>query len=203
MTSSLLPSLLSYLLGSIPASYLVVRALKGIDLRTVGSGNLGATNTFRAVGWKGGVFVLAIDVAKGFVAAAFVSRLVEGSLSAETARVFCGVLAILGHMFSPFVRFRGGKGIATAAGAYVAIAPLPCLVATGVFSLAFGLTRIVSVGSMAGALSLPLAVWLVGAWKGSFDSAVFLFSLAISLVILLKHRSNIRRLRAGEEKRLF
>jgi glycerol-3-phosphate acyltransferase PlsY len=195
--------LASYLLGSIPFSHLITRWTAGIDLRRFGSGNLGASNTFRAVGWKGGVAVLLLDVGKGFTAAFFFSRLAGPAVGPEAGTLLCGVAAVLGHLFSPFMRFRGGKGIATTAGAYLALAPLPLAVAAAVFVAGLGLTRIVSVGSMAGAVVLPVAVWALGAWRDGFRPLVFWLSVALSLVILVKHRSNVKRILDGTESRAF
>ncbi|HEU4699771.1 MAG TPA: glycerol-3-phosphate 1-O-acyltransferase PlsY [Gemmatimonadales bacterium] len=184
----------SYLLGAIPTSYLVGKTFRGIDLREHGSRNLGATNLYRTMGWKFAVPVGLFDAAKGAVPV-----LVFGPL-ASPAKLFalvCGLVAVLGHVFSVFVRFKGGKGVATAAGVILGLSPLAvglCLVvwAALVFS-----TGYVSVGSIAAAAVLPAAVWLVDPDSRRF---VPIFAVLAALIIWF-HRANIARLVKGTENR--
>ena len=188
---------LAYVIGSVPTSLWVGRAVYGIDLRTRGSGNLGATNTFRVLGGRAAAPVLAADVAKGWVPTALLPQLAPGS--AEIWPVVFGAAAILGHMFSFWVGFRGGKGVATSAGVFLALAPWALLVAFAVWVGAVLLTRIVSVGSILAALVLPPAVLLTPHTGGA---TVLWFSVALSVFVLWAHRTNLRRLREGTESRV-
>lgn len=185
--------LLSYLLGAIPSSYVAGR-LRGVDLRRVGSGNLGATNALRVLGARWAVPVLAFDVAKGWLAAG----VLPGAFDATAAAwpIAYGAAAVLGHTFSPFVGFRGGKGVATGAGVFLALAPLALLAGVATFAAAVAATRIVSVGSLLAALVLPVAVY---ATRGV--GPAFWLALAMTAFVSFTHRANIRRLVRGEEHR--
>jgi glycerol-3-phosphate acyltransferase PlsY len=184
----------SFLVGSLPTGYWVVRWRKGVDLRTVGSGNVGATNVFRAAGWKAGGFTLAVDILKGF----FPASLAVTHLGGEVAPLLVSVAAVLGHTFTPFLRFRGGKGVATSAGVFLALLPAPTLIAVAVFAAVFAVGRRVSLGSIAAAAALPTAAFaLVGFGGRSF------LALAVGLFVIVKHAGNIRRLIRGEEKPLI
>ena len=193
--------LVGYLAGSIPFSYLAGKFIGGIDLREQGSGNLGATNTFRFLGAKVAIPVLILDIAKGFLPVFFAPALALGSsMETQWLMLLAGFFAVLGHMFSPFVGFKGGKGIATTAGAFLGIAPAALGLAFGVWLAVMLITRIVSVASMIGALSLPACVYLVSrvGWQ-TYHGSVLVLSFAIMAVVLVKHRSNIKRLLAGKE----
>ena len=192
----------AYFLGSIPTGYLVARA-KGIDIRKVGSGNIGATNVFRVLGKPAGVLVLVVDGLKGFAASGW---LCDGLLpalgvaagEAEAYRILAGIAAVLGHNYTCWLKFKGGKGIATSAGVYFALAPVAAGIAVAAFVLALLLTRYVSIGSIAAAIALPTAVWCLP------NSNLFLgvVTTALGLMAIYKHRSNIKRLMAGTESRL-
>jgi len=188
--------LLSYLLGAIPASYLVGKAFRGIDLRQVGSGNLGATNLYRTLGWKFALPAGLFDVAKGAVPV-----LVFGPRVPDLPffPVLCGIAAIVGHVFSVFVNFRGGKGVATAAGMILAIAPLALLVALAVWLVVLRLTGYVSLASILAAAVFPPADWLLH--PGRRSAASLGIDVALAAFIVWKHRSNIRRLLDGTESR--
>lgn len=186
---------LSYLFGSTPTSYCVGKGIYGIDLRTRGSGNLGATNTFRVLGWKAAVPVMAVDVGKGFVPAELFARITGASLVWSLA---FGAAAVLGHMFSVWVGFRGGKGVATSAGVFLAFAPIAVFGALVVWVAATFGTRYVAVGSLSAAVALPLLVWLTP-HRGGRDLVIFTTFVAILLIVA--HRSNIRRLMQGRENR--
>ncbi len=186
--------LAAYLLGSIPSSYLVARWFAGVDLRQHGSKNLGATNLYRTLGWRYAVPAGLFDVAKGAVPVAAFAPQAGG---AEWMPLALGVSAIVGHVFSVFVGFRGGKGVATAAGAVLGLAPLPLLVSAAVWGVLVWSTGYVSVGSMAGALAFPLAAWLLQPG----DHYVILGGLLLAAFIVFNHRGNIRRLLAGREAR--
>jgi len=191
----------SYLIGAIPFSYIAGRLIKGIDLRQHGSGNLGATNTFRMLGAKWAIVVLVLDIAKGF-APVFVS-LHRGFPGADAQWLGLAAMggAILGHLFSPYVKFSGGKGIATSAGAFMALSPWAFLASFVVFASVFAARRIVSLASLAAAITLPLWVYLSG--RTGFSEthwSTLAVSTIIMAVIVIKHRSNIRRLLSGTEK---
>lgn len=191
--SALLLLLASYLMGSIPTSYLVGRWARGIDLRREGSGNLGATNAFRVLGWRLAVPVLIIDLLKGWVPAFYFA--LWAGLGAWWALVF-GAAAIVGHVFSIYMRFRGGKGVATSGGVLLALAPWAVLAGVVVWGLIVARTRIVSLASIAAALIVPPVVWLT---EG--EGAVFWLSLGLMVFVIYAHRVNIRRLIHGEEHR--
>jgi len=186
--------LASYLLGAIPTSYLVSRAFANIDLRQHGSGNLGATNLYRVLGWKYAVPVALFDIAKGTVPVlVFAPRVADSALYA----LACGVAAIIGHVFSVFVHFKGGKGVATAAGVMLGLAPLALALAAGVWGLVLLLTGYVSLASIAAAAVLPLAVYLL---EHPAPEILWVAALIAAGVIVL-HRRNIERLLKGTENR--
>lgn len=188
----------SYLLGSFPTGYVYGR-LRGKDIRTLGSGNLGATNVLRNFGIAPGIAILLLDAGKGFAAAFFISRLSVWP-NADWARVGCGLAAILGHTYTCFLGFRGGKGVATSLGVFLALAPLATLGALLVFGAAVALTRFVSVGSLSAAVGLPLLLLATG--ETGTQSAILWLAVLVSLVVIVKHRQNLRRLREGTENRL-
>jgi len=196
--------LCAYLLGSIPTGYLVARA-KGIDIRSVGSGNIGATNAFRVLGKPAGIVVLLADALKGVLACTILANLILGAFEtptspfdhAMTERVVAGIVAVLGHNFTCWLRFKGGKGIATTAGVYLAIAPFPVAVALTTWIIAFAAARYVSLASIAAAIALPTAVWIT---ESSIPLGIA--TTAIGAMAIWKHRSNIARLRAGTENRI-
>lgn len=193
MTIALLA--LAYLLGATPTSYWVGKAVHGIDLREHGSGNLGATNAFRILGWKSAVPVIVVDVAKGFLPVWLFPTLVDASFEWTLAY---GAAAIFGHMFSLWVGFKGGKGVATSAGVFVALAPWAVLGAFGVWCvLALG-SRYVSLGSIGAAASLPVLAYFTPHQGGT---GFLIFSAALAVFVIWAHRSNIGRLLRGEENR--
>jgi glycerol-3-phosphate acyltransferase PlsY len=189
--------LLAYVLGSTPTSYWVGRFVFGVDLRTVGSGNLGATNTFRALGWKAAIPVALVDVLKGWLPVWYFPQHDYTATWAWTLG-YAGA-AILGHVFSLWVRFRGGKGIATSAGAFLGLAPWGVLVALLVWIAVTFTTRIVSLGSLAAAVALPLFLFFFPPQRGG--TALILFTVGLAIFVFWAHRSNIRRLLRGEENR--
>jgi acyl phosphate:glycerol-3-phosphate acyltransferase len=188
---------LSYLVGSVPAAYLAGKS-RGIDLRRFGSGNLGATNVVRALGWRVGLLVFAIDVAKGALPVLAFPRWTEGPLSLEVVAILCGVAAILGHFRPVFLKFgKGGKGVATAAGVFFSLAPLPMLAAVGVFALVVLATGYVSLGSLVASVLLPSLLLVTEGAR----APVFQISVVLAAFVFWTHRANIRRLRRGEEYR--
>jgi glycerol-3-phosphate acyltransferase PlsY len=191
-----LPWLLaSYLVGAIPTSYLVGRLFKGIDLREHGSRNLGATNLYRVLGWRYAVPVGLFDAAKGAIPVLLFASQVSAS---ELFALLCGVTAVLGHVFSVFVRFRGGKGVATAAGVMLALAPAALGIALLVWLALVGLTGYVSLGSIAAAAVFPLAVLLL---ERPSRAEILWIDVALAAGIIWLHRANIRRLLNGTENR--
>lgn len=190
--------ILAYLAGSIPVGYLVPRLAAGIDIRAVGSGNPGFTNVYRAAGVLPGVIVLVLDIGKGVLAVSL-ARILGGG---DGAAVLAGLAAIVGHMTTPFLRFRGGKGVATAAGVFFTLVPLATTIALLVFAVVVAATRYVSLGSMSAATSLPMLVAVLPRIRGeAFRMAPFLLTLAVAVLIVLRHRANLRRLLAGTESR--
>ncbi len=186
-------TLAAYLLGSIPTSYLVGR-LRGIDLREHGSGNLGGTNAYRVMGPAAGVPVVLVDVSKGFIPTYFFPGW-DGVASSDLALLY-GVAAIAGHVWSVFVGFRGGKGVATGAGVLVALAPTSALVSLLVWIGVVSITRYVSVASLAAASLVPLTAWLTDE-----SASTVLFCAAVAAFVWWTHRDNLRRLARGEENR--
>ncbi len=186
---------LSYLLGATPTSYWVGKGFRGIDLRQHGSGNLGATNAFRILGWRWAVPVILVDVAKGFVPVWLFPDLCGASFAWTLA---FGAAAIFGHMFSLWVGFRGGKGVGTSAGVFLALAPWAVLGTFAVWLVVVFATRYVSVASLAAAVTLPLFVLLTPHAGGR---ALLWFTVGLALVVVWAHRSNIGRLLHGRENR--
>jgi acyl phosphate:glycerol-3-phosphate acyltransferase len=185
----------SYLLGAIPTSYLVSRAFASIDLRQHGSGNLGATNLYRVLGWKYAIPVALFDIAKGLVPVVLFAPWASRS---QLFALACGVTAIVGHVFSVFVRFKGGKGVATAAGVMLGLTPLALAIAATVWGLVLLLTGYVSLSSIAAALVLPFAVYLM---EHRVTPEVLWIDVAVAVGVILLHRKNIQRLLNGTESR--
>lgn len=189
--------LAAYVIGSFPTAYLVGKA-NGVDLRTVGSGNLGATNVFRTLGWKWGLLVYVVDGLKG----ALPVLLLPGAIGVSTGwpwGVAFGLLAILGHVRPVFLMGKGGgKGVATASGVFIALAPIPALFAIIGFVIAVAMTRYVSLGSLVGAVVLPVALVL----QQREVTPLVLVSAAVGAFVFWTHRDNIGRLRRGEERRV-
>ena len=208
----ILTALGAYLIGSIPTGFLVAKA-KGIDIRSVGSGNIGATNAMRVLGKPAGIFVLLMDAAKGYAAVYFgvfilnffFNRIYHGfyfgSSSAYPIGLFAilaGIFAVLGHNYTCWLKFKGGKGIATTAGVYLALAPWSVLIALVVFILAVVITKYVSVGSITAAIALPVTVWVMT----PHNLFLGIVTTALGVLAIYKHKGNIQRLMAGTENRL-
>lgn len=204
---------LSYILGSIPTGVIVGRLFFGLDVREHGSGNMGSTNVFRVLGPTWGIIVQFIDILKGLLAVLVVSHLFGGAMpfSNETpfedetvVKMICGGAAVLGHIFSLFVNFKGGKGINTAAGMLVALSPIDVGVAAVCFLIALFISGYVSLGSIIAAIAIPTA--MIFRYNILHDSipgyhTIIYFTIAVALVVLYTHRSNIRRLAHGTENR--
>jgi glycerol-3-phosphate acyltransferase PlsY len=197
---------IGFLLGGLPSGLWIGRA-RGVDLRTAGSRNIGATNAYRVLGARWGILVFAIDAAKGFLAAtspALLARATGPAVGADTllaATIAGGVAAILGHVFSPWLRFRGGRGVATSLGVFLAIGPIPILLAFGVWVLLVLLTRRVSVGSIGAALAYPFLVFYL--LRGDPHRVLLcVIATAVALLVILRHKANIQRLLAGTEPQI-
>ena len=208
----ILTALAAYLLGSIPFGFLAARA-KGIDIRSVGSGNIGATNAMRVLGKPAGIAVLLLDALKGYIACTSLALFIFNWLAPRlyepgavvpaleiqhTNMIIAGIFAVLGHNYTCWLKFKGGKGIATTAGVYLALAPWAVLVALIVFILAVLVTKYVSVGSISAAIALPVTVWIMSP-QNLFLGIV---TTALGALAIYKHKSNLQRLRAGTESRL-
>lgn len=201
MTRVLCAPVLAFLVGSIPTGFLVARA-RGVDIRRVGSGNIGATNVVRALGWGWGGFTLALDILKGAVPVLLLPPWAargDPSWLLGTAMA-CAAAAVAGHNWTPFLGFRGGKGVATGAGALVALAPLPTLAGLAVWGAVFGVGRFVSLASMAAAAALPLMCLLLEPAGRRIPLA--LFTAALAAITIARHRPNIVRLLEGREHRV-
>jgi acyl phosphate:glycerol-3-phosphate acyltransferase len=185
----------SYLLGAVPTSYLAARLFRGIDLREHGSRNLGATNLYRVLGWRYAVPVGLLDAAKGLVPVLVFAPRVSSS---ELFALICGLVAVVGHVFSVFVGFKGGKGVATAAGMMLGLTPAALGVAVLVWAALVYLTGYVSVGSIAAAAIFPLAVYLL---EPPDQPAMLWLDIAVAAAIVWLHRGNIQRLFKGTENR--
>lgn len=195
--------ILSYLAGSIPSSVWAGRMFHGIDIREHGSGNAGATNTIRVLGWKTGVPVLVFDLAKGWLAASlpvFLSAAPPGSQQMTALQIACGLAAIIGHVFPVFAGFRGGKGVATTFGMLLALHPLLTLSCAGIFLVVLLISNYVSLSSMAAGIMFPVLLMTV------FHTPSLLlkvFSVLIAIALVITHKKNIGRLIRGEEKKFI
>ncbi len=199
----LIAVLVGYLLGSIPTGYVVARA-KGVDIRSAGSGNIGATNVFRILGTPAGILVLLVDAAKGWIAVLIGMRMIWPWIApdvvtgtAEWLGVAAGVAAVLGHNYTFWLGFKGGKGIATSAGVLAGLVPLALLVALGVWIAVVVLSRYVSLASILGAFVLPFAVWF---WR--YSTLMITITALLAAMAIYKHKSNIQRLLKGTENRV-
>jgi glycerol-3-phosphate acyltransferase PlsY len=206
--------LLSYLVGSIPSSIWVGKLVKGVDIRDHGSGNAGATNTFRLLGWQPGVAVLAIDFFKGFTSSLWISQLAY-HIGAGPVTLFefwsldpflsitCGIAAVVGHMFPLYANFDGGKGMATAAGMLCGIEPVSVGITAGVFLIVLLSSRFVSLASLVAAFVYPLVLVVLRYGYGwDLDGSILIFAAIIGLAIIIKHKGNIKRLLNGTENKI-
>jgi glycerol-3-phosphate acyltransferase PlsY len=188
--------ILSYLIGSIPTGYIVTKYIKNIDLRQIGSGNVGATNVTRALGFKLGLLVAVLDISKGFVAIHLAQMILPVDLSVYYI-FLVGLAAIIGHNWSIFLGFSGGKGVATTLGVVLNLLPISFLVFIIIWITITVFTRYVSLGSIMGAISLPISCYL---FNLNYDYIIFNTILALS--IILTHHNNIKRLLQGRENRM-
>jgi len=209
----LLIILVSYLLGSIPSAVVISKVFFGFDIRQKGSGNMGSTNTFRVLGWKAGVVVQVLDILKGVAAVVIAVKIFNGVLPFPNATGFeditvvktiAGVSAVIGHIWTAFAGFRGGKGINTALGMLIGIAPVELAVAIGIFLLVVFASGYVSLGSILAAVSLPTTMVvrynIFHVDIEGYHTLIF-FCIGLAALIIFTHRSNIRRLAEGRENR--
>ena len=193
----------AYLYGSVPFGFLAGKLLKGVDIRQAGSGNIGATNAARVLGFKFFPFVFLLDVSKGFLPVMAARLLVpQGAYDPRLLTVGAGLAAMLGHVFPVYLRFKGGKAVATSTGVFLALAPWAVLIAACAWALVFALWRYVSLASMAAAVALPVSVWLLR--PDPLGAARYLVALSTlcGLFVIFLHHGNIRRLLAGTEPRI-
>ncbi|TYB33500.1 MAG: glycerol-3-phosphate 1-O-acyltransferase PlsY [Flexistipes sinusarabici] len=194
MISYILILIISYLCGAVPFSYLLVKWVKGVDIRDVGSGNVGATNAGRVLGKWGFITAFLMDMSKAFIPLfTFLNYL---SIN-NTLILISAVCIIIGHTYTVFLRFKGGKGVATGVGIFLALSPFNLFIALLVFLIVIGIFRMVSLGSVTAAISLAVLVWLRTDWLG-----LQLFTTLVVLFIIFKHRSNIRRIIEGKESKI-
>ena len=197
----------SYVTGSIPTSIIVSKVFKGIDIREHGSGNAGATNVFRVLGWKQALIVVVVDIFKGWLpAAVYATSLFQGQPIEETGvlQILCGFAAVLGHTYTIFAEFKGGKGVGTLGGMLLALFPVSVPLCLIVFAVVLILTGYVSVGSILASAALPIFLFILPP-LGFADTAplsLLIFSLLVPWFIIFTHRSNISRLRSGAENRI-
>ena len=195
---------ISYLIGGIPFGYLIAVA-KGIDIRTEGSGNIGATNVGRVLGKKYGLIIFILDMLKGFIVVFFIPAFVSSAINIPTTTdnllvVLCGFCAVLGHAFPVFLNFKGGKAVATSFGVFIWLVPISIGIAFGVWLLSVIVTRFVSLGSMIGSLSLVGVIVIVVDSPFGDNKYLTAMSVEVAILIIARHTSNIQRIIAGTEK---
>lgn len=204
MASLILIVILSYLAGSIPTSIILSKLLRGIDIRDYGSGNAGGTNTIRILGWKIGTAVIVVDIGKGVLAALLISRLRIDPviLSPDLIKIIAGSSAVLGHIWTIFAGFKGGKGIATGAGMVFSLYPAAGIFCLIIFAAVLFFSRIVSLSSLTAAISFPIILLAMNKFmEYTISKELLYFAVFIALIVVYAHRSNIKRLLKGEEKR--
>jgi len=199
--------IISYLIGGIPFGYLIA-VIKGIDIRTEGSGNIGATNVGRVLGKKYGLIIFILDMLKGFIVVFFIPALVSSAVNIQTTTdnllvVLCGFCAVLGHAFPVYLKFKGGKAVATSFGVFIWLVPISIGIAFGVWLLTVIVTRYVSLGSMIGSLSLVGVIVIVVDSPFGDNICLTAMSVAVAILIIARHTSNIQRIIAGTEKKVF
>jgi acyl phosphate:glycerol-3-phosphate acyltransferase len=221
MISFALILLVSYLIGSIPTSILVTRWVKNVDIRTVGSGNAGGTNVFRALGWQWGIFVILADMLKGIAATNWVTDFVLAhpvdalpEITVIWIRLAAGIAAMIGHIYTVFANFKGGKGVSTAGGVMFGLAPITMIFILALFLTILLITRYVSVGSMLSGLCITPVIAIrrfvfdapldtsLGIVHDSVDTPIMVLGVVIAIGLIYTHRTNITRLKAGTENRI-
>lgn len=202
-TLTLLALIVAYLLGSIPSAVWIGKAMHGIDVREFGSGNSGATNTFRVLGKRAGIPVLLADMFKGWLAVSMAWLVADAPPQTQpfvNLEIVLGVTAVIGHIFPVFAGFRGGKGIATLFGIVLAIHPWACLMSSGVFLIVFFAFNYVSLGSICAGISFPL--FIITVFGGRVVPSMVIFSVLVAMLILITHQKNIERLLRRQESKI-
>ncbi|PKL84181.1 MAG: acyl-phosphate glycerol 3-phosphate acyltransferase [Ignavibacteriae bacterium HGW-Ignavibacteriae-3] len=206
--------ILSYLAGSIPTSIIISKLVRGIDIREHGSGNAGGSNVFRILGWKYGILVILLDALKGALAVILIARLYLDSFPFTNitpfddftlVQIICGVVAVMGHIWTVFAGFRGGKGIATGLGVLIMIVTIDMALALGVFFLVVSLSRYISLGSIAAAIAVPVILVIRENIFGidiQGYHTVLPFTIALALLVIYTHRKNINRIIHGSESKI-
>jgi glycerol-3-phosphate acyltransferase PlsY len=205
MINFILMILFSYLMGSIPTAIIYGRLTRKIDIREHGSGNAGATNVFRVLGWKAGLLVMLIDMAKGLVATTLIYRLAIGSIGfeLELLKIIAGLSAVFGHIWTVFAGFKGGKGVGTGAGMLFGLIPGAVFSGIIIFIITVGLSRYVSLGSILGSITVPVYLLIRKfALQQDISISILIFGICIPVLIIYTHRSNINRLLIGEETKI-
>lgn len=213
MLSTLTVLFISYILGSVPSAIWVGKTFKGVDVREHGSGNAGTTNTFRVLGVRYGITVFILDFMKGFVPSFWLSMIAFDLFSGPLAppnwdveaflKIFCGVIAVVGHMFPIFANFKGGKGVATACGMLFGIEPVSIAISFSVFGLIVYFTKYVSLGSVISTFLYPINLIILKFYFGwDIDGSILVFGILVASGIVYKHKSNIQRLLAGTESKV-
>lgn len=197
MIHPFLTHIISFLIGAIPMGYLLAK-LHGIDIQSKGSGNTGATNVARVLGKRTGIITLLADVLKGSIGCAYIVLFSDGNIP-EASLATHGFAAVVGHCYSPFLGFKGGKGVATSLGVIFVLSPAASVIVLTSFGLCLWISHYVSLASMFAALSYPIGVWLLAGQ--SPDPVVFYVSLLFALLVVIRHEQNIKRLRNGEERK--
>ncbi len=213
MLSLIIVIFLSYLVGSFPTALVFGKVFKRIDIRKHGSRNLGSTNAYRVLGWKIGTLVQLVDIAKGFVATLLISKLFYGALPFENRtpfadftviQIIAGISAIIGHVWTVFANFKGGKGINTAAGLLLSVAPIDATISIGIFIVVLMFSGYVSLGSISAAFAFPSTLFIrenvFGVEIDGYQTLIY-FSMAVCIFLIYNHRANIKRLMYGEENR--
>ncbi|MFN5479537.1 MAG: glycerol-3-phosphate 1-O-acyltransferase PlsY [Chitinophagaceae bacterium] len=194
--------ILAYLIGSIPTSLIVSRSVFNIDIRDYGSGNAGATNTFRVLGSRWGTFVMIVDVLKGMIAvklALLLPNYIANEFERTNFQIGLGLAAVLGHIFPIWAEFRGGKGVATLFGLIISVSPWTAVSCAGIFAIVLYLTRFVSLSSILASLAFPVFILVVF----NVDNIAYrIFAIAVALMVVLTHQKNISRLLAGNENKV-
>ena len=190
----------AYILGSIPTSYIMGKLINGIDIRDFGSGNVGATNALRILGTKVGIFTLIIDIGKGFLAVNIARFIIPEPT--DLLIISTGLFAILGHIFTVFLNFKGGKGVATSAGVFIALVPIPVAIALIVFIITVWISKFVSLGSILGALTLFISELVINIRNLFSELEILVFTFIIALFIIIRHKANIQRLLNGNENKI-
>ena len=206
--------ILSYLIGSVPNSIIISKLVRGIDIREHGSGNAGGTNVMRVLGWKYGLLVIFLDALKGAITVVIISRLFYGPLPFENVspfddftlvQIIAGMSAVIGHIWTVFARFKGGKGIATALGMLLTLITIDMLIAVGIFALVVLISRYVSLGSIIAAISVPSTLFIR---ENLFHvdipgySTLLPFIIGVSVLVIFTHRKNLARLINGSENKI-